>query len=170
MTAHVAEQSFHVTTSKLFACYEEMKRHSMPTGRLRRGESAVRAPVGRIDDFRISRRSDYSEPARFELALVELGVLEEYVERRGHRGIQAAAAVAKAAAQDVEVEKSPHRVGEHLDRREGGRLLFHRAACREAIYRRDVIRDVAIAEVQDRIRKLPEAAFDDDLVMRVAPA
>ncbi len=51
---------------------------------------------------------------RFQAALVHLGVFEEDVEGRGHRGVESAAAVEEAAAHDVEIEEAPDRVAEHL--------------------------------------------------------
>src|SRR5579863_2278968 len=48
-----------------------------------------------------------------EALLVDLRVLEEDVERRRHCGVQTAPAVAEAATHDVEIEKTPQRVGEH---------------------------------------------------------
>src|ERR1035437_8533635 len=108
--------------------------------------------------------------ARFHPALVELRVFQKYVECGRHRGVQAASAVAKTAADNIKIEKPPRRVRYHLKRRERVRLLLHRCPRAEPVHSRHVIRDVAVAEMQNRLVEPLEASFDYDLVMRVPAA
>src|SRR6266851_1596775 len=60
----------------------------------------------------------------FELALIHLRILEKNVERRGHRSVKSASAVGKAAAQYIEVEEAPQRMGDHSNRGKRRRIGF----------------------------------------------
>src|ERR1035437_7996745 len=87
--------------------------------------------------------------ARFQPALVKLRVFQKYVECGRHRRVQSASAVAKPAADNVKIKKQPRRIRYHLECREGARLLLHRRPRAEPIYSRNVIRDIAVAEMQN---------------------
>ena len=105
-----------------------------------------------------------------QAALVQFRVFQKDVESRRHRGVQAPAAVTKAAAQNIKIEESPGRIGEHLEWRHRGRLLLARGPRAEAIHRRHVVGDIFIAEMQNAVAQAADAAVDDDFVVRIAAA
>src|SRR6266849_5920043 len=106
----------------------------------------------------------------FELAFIDLRILEKDVERRGHRSVKSASPVAEAAAQYIEVEEAPQRMGDHSNRGKRGRIGFGGRACAEAVHRRDVVGDVAIAEMQNRRLEARDSSVDDHFVMGVDAA
>src|SRR5579863_1596265 len=107
----------------------------------------------------IEARRGLSVEARADSAFVELGVFEKNVKGSGHRRVQTASAIAKAAAQKIKVEKSPRRIGQHANRNESRGLVLRRGARAEAINRRDMIGHIAIAEMQNRILQPPDLSF-----------
>src|SRR6266851_2688560 len=103
----------------------------------------------------------------FELAFIDLRILEKDVERRSHRSVKSAPAVAKAAAQYIEVEEAPQRMCDHSNRGKRRRIGFGGSACAEAVHRRDVVGDVAIAEMQNRRLEARDSSVDDHFVMGI---
>src|SRR5208337_3012456 len=105
-----------------------------------------------------------------QTALIELRVFQKYVERGRHRGVQSATAVAKPAAENIKIEKPPRRIRYHLQWRERVGLLLHRRPRAEPVNRRHVIRDIAVAEMQNLPVQPLDPSLDYDLVVRIAAA
>src|SRR5216683_2821470 len=106
----------------------------------------------------------------FKPPLIHLRILEKDIERRSHRSVKSASTVAEAAAQYIEVEEAPQRMGDHSNRGERRRIGFGGRACAEAVHRRDVVGDVVVAEMQNRRLEARDSSVDDHFVMRVDAA
>src|SRR5580704_17372541 len=125
---------------------------------------------GKPSLFSTTPDEDLNSSARFQAALVYLRVFQEHVESGRHSSVQSASAFAEAAADNVEVEKSPRWIRDHLERSERVRFLLHRGARAETVNRRHMIRGVAITAMQNRFVEPLDPSLDDDLVMRIAAA
>ena len=69
---------------------------------------------------RLSQKSDSSARTNaLHAPFINLRILQKHIERRRHRRIKAAPAFEETAANYIEVEEAPQRMGEHLDRRKG---------------------------------------------------
>src|SRR5690348_95189 len=107
-------------------------------------------------------------------ALVKLGVLEEDVEGCAQRRVEPASSLAEAAAQKIKVYEAPGRIGDHPDRSETSRLAFDRGLRAQAVDRRDMVSDVAVAEMENRRLQSGDVArvtvFEIDAGMRFPPS